>query len=58
MHHTRIASRPLFKPGLPVVLEGHWDAEQAVFDSDRILVKHTAELQEGQPRTASASDKP
>jgi cytochrome c-type biogenesis protein CcmE len=28
----------LFRPGQPVVIEGHWDG--AVFASDRILVKH------------------
>ena len=31
----------LFKPGLPVVVEGHWDASGSRFDSDRMLVKHT-----------------
>jgi cytochrome c-type biogenesis protein CcmE len=30
----------LFRPGIPVVLEGHWADGQQVFDSDRILVKH------------------
>ena len=30
----------LFRPGIPVVLEGHWADGEAVFDSDRILVKH------------------
>jgi len=29
----------LFQPGIPVVLEGHFDGQ--VFDSDRILVKHS-----------------
>jgi cytochrome c-type biogenesis protein CcmE len=29
----------LFQPDIPVVLEGHWAG--AVFDSDRVLVKHT-----------------
>jgi cytochrome c-type biogenesis protein CcmE len=32
----------LFKVGLPVVLEGHWDRGGAWFDSDTILVKHSA----------------
>jgi cytochrome c-type biogenesis protein CcmE len=31
----------LFKPGLPVVAEGHWDATGQRFLSDRLLVKHT-----------------
>jgi len=33
----------LFKPGEPVVLEGHWDpSDQRLFDSDLMLVKHDA----------------
>ena len=32
----------LFKESMPVVLEGHWDASQQRFDSDRMLVKHDA----------------
>jgi cytochrome c-type biogenesis protein CcmE len=32
----------LFRPGIPVVLEGHWDQSGAVFDSDRIMIKHDA----------------
>lgn len=31
----------LFKPGLPVVAEGAWNAAGTEFDSDRLLVKHT-----------------
>jgi cytochrome c-type biogenesis protein CcmE len=30
----------LFRPGIPVVLEGRWSESSEVFDSDRILVKH------------------
>jgi cytochrome c-type biogenesis protein CcmE len=30
----------LFKPGIPVVLEGHWDESGELFDSDRIMIKH------------------
>jgi cytochrome c-type biogenesis protein CcmE len=30
----------LFRPGIPVVLEGRWADGEDVFDSDRILVKH------------------
>ncbi|MEO6628136.1 MAG: cytochrome c maturation protein CcmE, partial [Aquihabitans sp.] len=33
----------LFKPGLPVVREGRWNAAGTEFDSDRLLVKHTAD---------------
>lgn len=31
----------LFKPGAPVVVEGHW--VDRVFDSERILIKHGAQ---------------
>jgi cytochrome c-type biogenesis protein CcmE len=37
----------LFRPGIPVVLEGSWDGE--VFASDRILVKHSNEYREENP---------
>jgi cytochrome c-type biogenesis protein CcmE len=35
----------LFKPGAPVVVEGHWasTAKKAPFLSDRILIKHGAD---------------
>jgi cytochrome c-type biogenesis protein CcmE len=32
----------LFRPGIPVVLEGHWDGSGDVFDSDRIMIRHDA----------------
>jgi cytochrome c-type biogenesis protein CcmE len=35
----------LFKPGIPVVLEGRWASDGEVFESDRILVKHTPEYE-------------
>jgi cytochrome c-type biogenesis protein CcmE len=35
----------LFEPGVPVVLEGRWDPSGDVFDSDRILVKHSEQYQ-------------
>jgi cytochrome c-type biogenesis protein CcmE len=31
----------LFKDGVPVVCEGHWQSD--VFDSDRIMIKHGAD---------------
>ncbi len=37
----------LFKPGVPVVLEGHWDGP--VYASDQIMVKHTANYVEAHP---------
>ena len=35
----------LFKAGLPVVVEGHWNTAGSAFDSNRLLVKHTADYQ-------------
>ena len=44
VHHE--GSPPeLFEPGIPVVLEGRWDASGDFFDSDRILVKHSEEYE-------------
>lgn len=37
----------LFRPGIPVVLEGRWDGD--VYASDRIMVKHTTEYREQNP---------
>ena len=37
----------LFKPGIPVVLEGRWQGDR--FASDRIMVKHTSEYREKNP---------
>jgi cytochrome c-type biogenesis protein CcmE len=45
----------LFRPGIPVVLEGRWDGD--VFASDRILVKHSSEYKERNPDRVS-SDAP
>ncbi|MDQ6696093.1 MAG: cytochrome c maturation protein CcmE [Actinomycetota bacterium] len=48
---------PLFKEGLPVVCEGHWAAGRPVFDSERILVKHTESYKKANPDRVG-SDKP
>jgi cytochrome c-type biogenesis protein CcmE len=46
----------LFKAAAPVVLEGHWDANGQYFDSDTILIKHSAQYQEDHPdRVSDAS---
>lgn len=37
----------LFKPGIPVVLEGAWRGD--VYESDTIMVKHTTEYREKNP---------
>lgn len=39
----------LFKPGIPVVLDGHWSASGKVYDSNLIMVKHTANYVEAHP---------
>lgn len=43
--HVRHEGDPpeLFKPGIPVVLEGAFAEGSDVYESDRILVKHTSE---------------
>lgn len=38
----------LFKPGLPVVAEGSWNAAGTEFDSDRLLVKHTEDYKKAE----------
>ena len=37
----------LFKPGIPVVLEGHWQG--ATYDSDLIMVKHSEQYKAKHP---------
>ncbi len=45
VEHT--GSEPaLFKAGLPVVVEGHWNDSGTAFESTRLLVKHTEDYQE------------
>lgn len=40
-HVQHVGDPPeLFRPGIPVVLEGRWAEGFDVFDSDRIMVKH------------------
>ena len=42
VHHT--GGQPsLFKPGIPVVVEGRFVRSSDTFESDRIIVKHTEE---------------
>lgn len=42
----------LFEPGIPVVLEGHWQGD--VFVSDRMLVKHSEVYVEQNPARVGA----
>jgi len=45
VRHT--GSEPaMFKPGIPVVAEGHWNAAGTQFDSHRLLVKHDADYKD------------
>jgi cytochrome c-type biogenesis protein CcmE len=46
----------LFESGAPVVLEGHWSEDQTVFQSDRILVKHTEDYVEKNPDRKTSAD--
>ena len=47
----------LFRPGQPVVLEGHFLDGSEVFASDRILVKHSEEYEsENEDRIVDAED--
>lgn len=39
----------LFQPGIPVVVEGRWDASGAYFDSDTIRVKHSEQYKAANP---------
>jgi cytochrome c-type biogenesis protein CcmE len=42
----------LFKPGIPVVLDGHWQGDH--FSSYQIMVQHGSNYVEAHPRTAAA----
>jgi cytochrome c-type biogenesis protein CcmE len=55
VHHNGGDPPELFKAGLPVVLEGHWDATGAFFDSDNILIKHSADYKEQNPDRVSSN---
>ena len=44
----------LFKPGIPVVLEGHFGATGPVFHSDLIMVKHSASYVAAHPNRVKA----
>lgn len=36
----------MFKAGIPVVAEGHWNEAGTAFESDRLLVKHDADYKD------------
>jgi cytochrome c-type biogenesis protein CcmE len=48
---------PLFKNGIPVVLEGHFTGTAGVFESDRIIVRHTNEYRTEESQRAEATEK-
>lgn len=48
VRHT--GSEPaLFKSGVPVVAEGHWNAAGTQFDSEKLLVKHDEKYEDQHP---------
>jgi cytochrome c-type biogenesis protein CcmE len=55
VHHTGGDPPELFKVGIPVVLEGHWDKSGAFFASDTILVKHSADYKQQNPDRVPAN---
>jgi len=53
--HHRGEQPALFRPGIPVVLEGRFAEGADVYESDRIMVRHTSEYREEHPdRVADA----
>jgi len=46
----------LFKPGIPVVLQGHWQGP--VYASDLIMVKHSANYTEAHPDRVQGQPRP
>lgn len=57
VRHTGAEPPDLFKPGIPVVLEGHWDTSGDFYASDAIQIKHSSEYKEKNPDRV-ASDAP
>lgn len=47
--HHRGEQPALFRPGIPVVLEGNFPDGAEVYESDRIMVRHTSEYREEHP---------
>ncbi len=54
---VRNAGQPvgIFREGIPVVLEGRFRAGGNVFESDRLLVKHTADYEAKNPGRVSGT---
>jgi cytochrome c-type biogenesis protein CcmE len=56
VHHSGVRP-PLFKNGIPVVLEGAFAKGSNTFESDRIIVRHTTEYRTKQSQKAEATEK-
>ena len=48
---------PLFKNGIPVVLEGHFTGPTGAYVSDRIIIRHTNEYRTKESQKAEATEK-
>ena len=46
----------LFRPGLPVVVVGHFVGSSDVFASDEIMVKHSQSYMAAHPNRVKAAD--
>ena len=56
VRHTG-AEPALFKAGLPVVAEGHWNEAGTEFESDRLLVKHTEVYTKANPERLDGDER-
>ena len=57
VRHT--GSEPaMFKKGIPVVAEGHWNEAGTEFDSERLLVKHDENYEDEHPDRVKDEQKP
>ena len=55
VHHT--GSEPeLFQEGIPVVLEGEWGRGKDVYESDRIVIRHTEEYTDDPEQQRAAAE--
>jgi cytochrome c-type biogenesis protein CcmE len=50
VHVRHTGSEPaMFRQGIPVVAEGHWNKAATTFESDRLLVKHDENYKDDHP---------
>jgi cytochrome c-type biogenesis protein CcmE len=57
VHHSGTRPTSLFKNGIPVVLEGHFNGKTGPFVSDRIIIRHTEEYRTKESQKAEATEK-